>query len=120
MKMRKEYIINRLLQKIVFRDRKEGYVKIYPNNTKEHELTKFLVCDKLKRLGYKVYTECRFENNCGRADIVAISEEGKGYIIEILCSETQERLNEKLNKYPIEFELITVFTKNFDIDTWEL
>jgi len=54
--MRKDYIINRLIQNITFQDRKEGYVKIYPNNTKEHELVKFLICDKLKRLGYNYVT----------------------------------------------------------------
>jgi len=109
----------RLIQHINYLDRKEGFVKIYPNNSYIHELVKFQVSYKLKKQGYVVFTECRFTDG-GRADIVAFSKSGEGYIIEILNSESNERYNQKLNKYPIEFDMVSVQTKGFDINNWEL
>ena len=115
-----KYKINRLLQEIEVSDRKEGYVKIYPNNSPQHELIKFLIADKLKRKGFKVYSECRFTQNRGKADLVVISPEAKGFVIEIMGSETEERLEKKMCKYPMEFEIIPVNTSNFHIETFEI
>ena len=109
----------RLMQHIDFKDRKEGFLKVYSNNTFLHELIKFKIFYKLKRLGFKMYSECRFSNNSGRADLVAIKE-GKGWIIEVLNSEKEERYNEKLNKYPIEFEMVQVNCKDFKLEDFEI
>jgi len=112
-----------LTQHIYYQDRsgnKEGYVKIYPNNTYQHELVKFQICKKLKEDGFKIYTECRFKLNKGRADIVAISNFGVGYIIEVVNTEKEKSINEKRNKYPHEFSLLQVNTKDFNIKEFKL
>ena len=119
-KRQKEFKRYRLLQQIKFQDRKEGFVKIYPNNTHKHELVKFLVADKLKRQGYSIYSECRFNDNSGRADLIAIAPDSTGYAIEIVLSESEKRFNEKLDKYPLEFNLVKVDCESFDINKWEL
>ena len=121
MNKQEEYFIkSRLLQKIKHLDRhgnKEGCIKIYPNNSLEHEQTKLAVAYKLKNLGFEIWTECRFDS--GRADIVAI-QKGQGYIIEILHSETDEQYELKTQKYPKEFTLRKVNTKDFDIEAFDL
>ena len=112
----------RLIQNIYYQDRvgnKEGFVKLYPNNTIEHELVKCQIALKLKRLGFEIYSECRFSDKSGRADLVAIKG-GKGYIVEILHSETEETFELKKEKYPSEFILIKVKTKDFNIEEFEI
>ena len=109
---------NRLKQAIDFKDRKEGIVKIYSNNTYLHELVKFQISYKLKKLGYEIYSECRIKG--GRVDIIAISPEAKGYIIEILNSESDNSYKRKLEEYSLEFEIIKVNCKDFSIDNFEL
>ncbi len=116
----KEFKRRRLIQSINFKDRNEGCVKIYPNNSFEHEHTKFLIADKLKRQGYSIYSECRFVNGSGRADLVVISQDGTGYVLEITHSESEKRFNDKLNNYPIEFVLIKIECSGFNIASWEL
>jgi hypothetical protein len=96
-----------------------GSVKIYPNNTLIHETTKTQVVYWLLKNGWKVWTEIEFVNNGGRADIVCISG-GIGYIIEILCSESEERYNNKLSKYPREFKMLKINTKDFNYDTFKI
>lgn len=109
-----------LLQSIYYQDRignKEGFIKIYPNNSHEHERVKFEIALKLKKEGWKVYSECRFKNNQGRADLVAIRN-GMGCIIEVMTSEKD--LGHKRFKYPHEFNLIEVNTKNFKIEEFKI
>ena len=118
-KNRKQFKYYRLIQSINYLDRKEGSVKIYSNNSYLHELVKFQIAYKLKSQGYKVFTECRLSGG-GRADIVAISKNSDGYIIEVINSETEARFNKKLNDYPLEFDIIKVNCKDFDINSWDL
>ena len=109
-----------LLQNIYYQDRvgnKEGFIKIYANNTEEHEKVKFEIGLKLKKEGWKIYSECRFKNNKGRADLIAIRN-GMGYIIEVMTSEKE--LGHKRFKYPHEFTLIEVRTKNFKIEKFKI
>lgn len=111
-----------LFQNIYYQDRignKKGFIKYYPNNTDEHEDVKWKICKKLIKNKFDVYTECRFKNNKGRADIVAIKN-GIGYIVEIVTSENQKSIVEKRNKYPHDFELIVVKSKGFKIDEFDL
>jgi len=113
----KEY---RLLQKLDYKSRcgnKEGYVKIYPNNSFEHEKTKFEVAYYLKKQGFKIYTEGEFSRG-GRGDIIAIKD-GEGYIIEILHSEDEKKFHNKELIYPTEFKIYKVYTKNFSIDSFK-
>lgn len=75
---------------------------------------------KLVNQDYSVYTEVEFTNNKGRADIVAIDHTGQGYVIEVLHTESDERYESKLSKYPEEFIITSIKTKDFDINTWDL
>jgi len=119
----KQFARWRLMQKLEHKSRsgsKEGFVKIFHNNTPKHELVKFQIAYKLKKLGYEVWSECEFgAGNSGRADLVAIKD-GKGYIIEVLHSETEEKYLNKISSYPSEYELIKVKTDEFDFDTFEI
>ncbi len=119
-KKTKEFKRWRLIQSINSKDRKEGFVKLYPNNTYDHEMVKCKVAYKLKKQGYSIYSECRFSDGSGRADLVAISQDGVGYILEIVHSESEKRFSDKLDKYPIEFNLVKIECKNFNIHSWEL
>ena len=101
-----------LLQHIYYQDRKEGFVKIYPNNSDKHEDTKWSLCKKLKKMGYEVYTECRFKDNKGRADVIAIKD-GFGYIFEITVTEKEKSIANKRDKYPIDFELVVIDARTF-------
>ena len=111
-----------LLQNIYYQDRsgnKKGFIKYYPNNTNEHEDTKWKICKKLIKDKYDIYTECRFTTNRGRADIIAIKF-GIGYIIEVVTTEKEKSITEKRKKYPHNFELIVVKSRGFKIDEFEL
>ena len=111
-----------LLQNIYYQDRvgnKEGYIKYYRNNTDEHEDTKWEIVKYLKQGLYDVYTECRFRDTRGRADIVAIRN-GSGYIIEVVNTETEKSIEEKKKKYPQEFKLIVVNSKRFKKEEFKI
>lgn len=112
---------NRLVQSIKYNCRsgnKEGHISVWVSNTLEHEETKLRIAYKLKLEGFEVWSEAEFTSG-GRADLIAIKD-GKGYIIEVLHSETEKQLNEKVKKYPSEFEMISVRTKDFDLDSFEI
>ena len=111
-----------LLQSIYYQDRvgnKKGFIKYYPNNTDEHEDTKWKICKKLIKNKFDVYTECRFKDNKGRADIVAIKD-GIGYIVEVVTSEGQKSILEKKSKYPHDFNLTVVKSRGFKIEDFDL
>lgn len=95
-----------------------GCVRIFPNNSLEHEMAKLEVVYYLMNRGYECWTEVIFNNN-SRADILVISPDSKSYIIEILHTETIKELNEKIKKYPKELEVIPVKTP-FDKDDFIL
>ena len=112
---------NRLIQTIKHTCKsgsKEGYVKIWASNTLEHEEIKLRIAYKLKKQGFKIWTEAEVTAG-GRADVVAIKD-GRGYIIEVLHSETIKQFSEKESKYPSEFELIPVRTNNFNLEEFEV
>jgi len=112
---------NKLLQLIIPQSRhgnKAGCVKVYPNNSVEHEVVKTKVAHKLMNLGFKVYTETEFTNG-KRADIVAI-QNGVGYAVEVLHTESEERYIAKMSSYPEEFTLVKVRTGEFDYENFKL
>lgn len=101
---------------------KQSYCKIWGNEkghcSDYHELTKFLVCKKLKFVyGCEFWTEIVFKKSKCRADILCIDKSGNGIIIEILDSESEEKFSVKLEKYPLPIH--KVYVKNFDIDKWD-
>ena len=111
---------NELLQ-LIQRDcrygNKDGFVNVVKRNSPEHEVTKTLVTHWLLNNGYTVFSEAAFVNGLGKADIIAI-QNGQGYAIEILHSETEKRFQAKFDKYPSEFTLVKVNSKDFDYDTF--
>ena len=85
--------------------------------TDSHELTKFLVCKKLRfEYGFEIWTEVELKNNNGRVDILCIDNNGEGVIIEILETESEAGFSAKKNIYPL--PIIRVDTNNFNIDEW--
>jgi len=115
---------NYYMQKIKFSNRSGSHrncIRVFKNNTYEHERIKFDICLKLIKEGYTIWTECIFTTG-QRADILAIS--GKhGYVIEIETLKSPKEMGKKLNqkyKYPDEFTLVVVNTKEFNIDKWNL
>jgi len=79
-------------------------------NTYEHEMRKSQVFMELRKRQIDVMTEVIFESG-GRADIVT----SEGIIYEILHSESIEKFNEKLTKYPRQLEIRKIHTK----DSWD-
>lgn len=78
------------------------------NNTKRHELVKFLIYMHLRNAGHNVYTEPILENDKGRPDVMDCDSM---IIYEVTYSETEEELNEKVKKYPECFEVIRIDAK---------
>jgi len=95
---------------------REGCFRAYSNESEDHIDKKYLVWKKLKKAGYKIYCEARFKNNI-RPDLL-VFKGGYWKIIEILKTETDEELAEKIKKYP-DIEIIGVKTYK-DIKELEL
>ena len=113
---------NDLLRKIMFRSkhgRKEGMCRIHKVNTLLHERTKLEVMYWLMKHGYTVHSEVEFLDMSGRADIVAI-QNGQGFIVEILASESEEKYFNKTVKYPKEFTMVKVYAKDFKYNEFAL
>lgn len=89
---------------------KSNLFKYCKNNTDDHELTKFKIFTELIKKDFEVLTEPEFKNNLGRPDIVCFDKEGNGHIFEIINSEKKESLKDKLNKYPIQFEIHFIYS----------
>jgi hypothetical protein len=109
---------NQRLRNLINPSYPEGCVKIVGNVSHEHEVTKAAVFHYLKKEGYDVWSEVNL-NGGGRADIVAIKGQF-GYIVEILCSESEKRYNAKFDYYPEEFTMVRVSTESFNVDTFKL
>lgn len=113
MNKKAQYKINQALSLIEHTSLgKEGYIKVSTNTSWEHLKKATEVSYMLKKQGFLVYSEVKFKNNLGRCDLLVFSPEGFGTIIEVLHSESKEKFNEKLNKYPIEFDIIPISTKD--------
>jgi len=123
--MKKEYFWeNYYLQQIRFSNRsgsKKNMFMYHQQNTDEHEDTKYKIYKKLIQQGYSVWTEAIFTTG-QRCDIFCCK--GKGaYIIEIETPKSPKEMEKKLNqkfKYPKDFVLVIVNTKEFNIDKWNL
>ena len=76
-------------------------LRLFKNNTIEHEQTKFLVCWTLLKWGHEFITEPIF-NNGKRADVIDLNT---GIIYEVIKSETEEKLADKVESYPGVFEV---------------
>jgi len=123
-KQKKYFWENYYMQKLKFSNRTGSHkncIRVFPNNTYEHERIKFDICLKLIKQGYSIWTEAIFTEG-QRADIIAINGR-EAYSIEIETDKSPKEMEKKLNQknnYPKEFNLIVINTKDFNIDTWEL
>jgi len=78
------------------------------NNTKLHEHVKFRVFEFLIDNDFEVLIEPEFKKG-GRPDIVCFKE-GKGFIIEILNTESESDFNDKILNYPLDqYELVKIY-----------
>lgn len=75
------------------------------NNTEAHEDLKFKVFKELIKRRHIAYTEVEFKQGC-RADVVSFDEKGNGFIFEVVNTESEDSIKNKINTYPIDFELI--------------
>lgn len=121
--------MNYLQKQQIVRNLKNSFIANYPrgcckivgNVSNEHEVTKASVMHWFEANGYDTYSEITFKSPySGRGDIVAIHPSGFGYICEILKSESEKRFNSKKDKYPEEFMLIKVVTKDYSYDTFKV
>ncbi len=80
----------------------KGYLKIRPQNKDPHEYAKLCLMLELMRNGSIVYSEAEFEGG-GVGDVYDCSS---GIIYEILSSETNAQLKEKIKKYPKELRVV--------------
>jgi hypothetical protein len=103
----KYFKVNLNLQHIRISNRKLNCLRWGSNETKEHILKKLEICIELKELEHEFITEAIF-NNGGRADVIDLTS---GIIYEILCSEDEIKFEEKIKKYPEEFEVVKILTK---------
>ena len=98
---------------------KQGYVKLWGDDnghcTDSHELTKFLICKKLRFFyGFDIWTEAEFKSG-GRVDILCIDKQGNGCIIEILETETEAKFSHKESLYPLP---IIKVNAGIDVEKW--
>ena len=123
-KQKQQYWENYFSQKIRFSNRSGSHrncIRVFKNNTYVHERIKFDICLKLIKQGYTIWTECIFTSG-QRADIMALSN-GSAHLIEIETPKSPKEMEKKLSdkyKYPSEFTLVVVNTKEFNIENWEL
>lgn len=94
---------------------KEGYFYAYMSENDNHIDLKYFTWKKLRKLGYLTWCEPIFKNGI-RMDILAFRL-GKWINVEILSSETEQELAEKIKKYP-EIEVIKIKCLN-DLDYLE-
>lgn len=101
-KKQKQMLINQAMQKVRPNSRGRKYINavcLSGGNTWLHELGKTRECYKLAQAGIDFCTEVIFENG-QRADILVLDPENI-HVIEILCSETEERFDAKNYPFPI-------------------
>ena len=85
------------------------------NCTDIHEIHKFRVFMELIKRDFIVFTEVEFKKNLGRCDLLCFDKKGEGHIFEIVNSESEESINKKLDKYPIDFEVHLIYcNKNLE------
>jgi hypothetical protein len=104
-RQREKYFgVNLNLQHIRISNRKLNCLRWGSNETKGHILKKLEVCIELKEIEHEFITEAIFVNG-GRADVIDLTE---GVVYEVLVSEKEENFNEKIKKYPEEFEVVKI------------
>lgn len=66
-------------------------------------MTKAMMCYRLLKEGHEFVTEGIFANGKGRADIIDITD---GICIEVVCTEEEDSIIKKLNRYPLPIQIV--------------
>ena len=104
----KSFGVNERLQNVRISNRKLNCLRWHNNETREHIIKKLDICRWLKEIKHEFITEAIF-NNGSRADVVDLTD---SVIYEILVSEDESKLEDKIRKYPDIFTIIKVFSPN--------
>ena len=96
------FSVSNNLNYIRFSNRKLNCLRWHNNESREHILKKLDICISLKNSNHDFITEAIFSNG-SRADVVDLTA---GEIYEILVSEDERELIEKIKKYPKCFRVI--------------
>jgi hypothetical protein len=95
---------NEILRLLGFQDtRHVNCIRIGDGETNIHQLTKTVLCIKLRREGKQFVCEAKFKDGSGRADVLCLDE---GIAYEIVDSESEESLAKKAEKYPVPVEIV--------------
>ena len=84
-----------------------NHVRLNKHNSKKHEMTKAEICYWLLKHNKEFLTECRLNN---LENIIDIFVTDNATIIEVMHTETEKRLNEKVDNYPKGVNVIAVNT----------
>lgn len=79
-----------------------NYIKLNPNNSKEHEMKKVEICWELLKANKSFLTEAEFENG-KKCDVVCLDD---AIVWEVLHSETPESIENKRKNYPLEIKTV--------------
>ena len=79
-------------------------IRISTSNSLAHEIEKLKQCYKLMQEHKEFFTEAIFEDG-SRADIIVLDNNSA---IEIVDSESDDSLQAKRRKYPVDFEVVMV------------
>ena len=93
--------VNTRLQHIRVSNRKLNCLRWHNNESREHIIKKLDLCRWLKEINHVFVSEAIF-NNGSRCDVVDLTD---GVVYEVLCSEDESKFEEKVKKYPGEFEV---------------
>lgn len=81
-----------------------GCVRISTSNSLAHEIEKLRQCYRLLQEHKEFFTEAIFENG-SRSDLLILDD---NMALEIVDSESDNSLQEKERKYPVDFEVVRV------------
>ena len=87
---------------------KRNVINLNVHNSWRHEEIKSRICYLLKQQNKHFYTEVPMLSNYGKdlyADILVLDD---GVIIEVMVSETLEKVRYKTEKYPTNLEIVAV------------
>lgn len=85
----------------------EGKFDMYSGESEIHIDMKYKTWKLLRKNGFLIWVEPIFKKTKARPDLL-IFKDGIWKIVEILASETEKQLAEKIKKYPQEIEVIKV------------
>lgn len=99
-KIKQEIEKRKVLNQLRYTSLKEGNFRAYFSESDSHIRKKFELWLKLKKAGYSVWTEAITKKSL-RIDVLAFKE-GIWTAYEVIESESEASLKEKIKKYPVD------------------